>query len=624
MHLTFADTLYQQYKQEGNHHFRLATALQDCLLDRQTAVMKNLPKLQLPAALRDWQLIILMKATKDWRHGHEIAQPSNLLAMQTYYSMKISWLNNPAYAYLDKHANPSSPMWRHLVLSNNFTVGLGHRWASGAIKEIMGLINSVCSEYGTSIGDIDDLCTLLNDSQNGMIVSDNPQDHYVLGKSMWPYYLQRMLCISIVGEHTFYEDKLAHHDTGDEIEEFAESQLQELKMHPYLMLTINSDLDNYKKWKPRFCKDYANNWLDLPLGIYVDLLSDYKRKKMSGNTPDLTWLYENFITNTAFQARDRIVMNFKYRSKSHDLLDEINIIAPYEYSTLFYRNVLNRKISKSGKKTAETFDKITDYHLEANRKILADCDLVSERNLYEETAKRMCMMDANYFVRLAIFYRQLERFDESIVATEKFIRLCSDRVKVSNNLDWAATHLWHNGQKIRAFEMANIAYGTRSSAGYLILSRLHELEGNLEQAEQLLLDQVSHYDNYYFLTLFYQRTKNTEKLKTGGVKKVMGNFFPDGFIKFEIPDPVVAPNFGQEITYGSQCTVRHGVKKGDVIVALDGIKVVYDGHLKFLRWLSLGSQAEYTLWDGEKYYTKNVQLPNRKWGVGLKNFKKDE
>ena len=87
-----------------------------------------------------------------------------------------------------------------------------------------------------------------------------------------------------------------------------------------------------------------------------------------------------------------------------------------------------------------------------------------------------------------------------------------------------------------------------------------------------------------------------------------------------LADFTEAPVSGAVITSSSSRIMQHGLKVGDVIVALDGYRVDTFGQYGFVRGMKAEAPLQLILWDGSKYREQAASVPDRRFECGMETY----
>ena len=104
------------------------------------------------------------------------------------------------------------------------------------------------------------------------------------------------------------------------------------------------------------------------------------------------------------------------------------------------------------------------------------------------------------------------------------------------------------------------------------------------------------------------------------VQERFKTLFPRGIEKVGAKDFKAAPKEGVLISQDNELLQQAGLKKGDIIVALDGIRVYDMTQYQYVRELANVADMRLIVWNGSEFAEKNANPPKRRFGVPFSNY----
>lgn len=182
------------------------------------------------------------------------------------------------------------------------------------------------------------------------------------------------------------------------------------------------------------------------------------------------------------------------------------------------------------------------------------------------------------------------------------------------------------GQTNKAEALANSAADVYSEAGLRTKAEFFEAIGKFADAFEWYKNIEERYGRSSRLITFALRYKE----KTGDsrydreIEARMDKLFPKGQQKVKVQDFSVPPTDGVLINGENNLVRDAGLKKGDVIVALDGVRVHNTDQYTYLRALGGTAELKLIVWVGGNMYRDVVaNAPNRKFGVGIATYRRN-
>jgi tetratricopeptide (TPR) repeat protein len=200
------------------------------------------------------------------------------------------------------------------------------------------------------------------------------------------------------------------------------------------------------------------------------------------------------------------------------------------------------------------------------------------------------------------------------------VRLCQDRVQVSNNCAWLVRYYFEHNQLEKALKLAQDAAAVYSLTGLCTLAKLYDRMGKLTDAEHYYLQATERYGDNADLCQFYLRHKDNAAYKSKA-DSMHTKAFPRGLQKLQPEDLNGPPKAGARIKSESNLTKKYGLKIGDVFVGVDGYRVGSELQYVFVRNIETdGSNLEVVVWNGKEYRTIKAVLPSKKFGCEIEDY----
>ena len=210
---------------------------------------------------------------------------------------------------------------------------------------------------------------------------------------------------------------------------------------------------------------------------------------------------------------------------------------------------------------------------------------------------------------------------EAAVEMRRWFTRSSDRVSASLGVLWLTRYLFDQGQIKDARTIAGEADDVGSAGGITALAELMERQGDQAGAEARYKQVQERYGSTWFLGAYYlRRWKATGDagLRDRGMALVAESF-PAGL---EVPPAdAVAPVDGMAFTNFGARAARAGLRRTDIVVGIDGVRVRSDGQATVLLRASHDAAMRFTVWRDGAYTTVTGTLPQRWLGCGYKTYR---
>jgi tetratricopeptide (TPR) repeat protein len=229
-------------------------------------------------------------------------------------------------------------------------------------------------------------------------------------------------------------------------------------------------------------------------------------------------------------------------------------------------------------------------------------------------------MNPNYYVALANEYVQVKQYEEAILNYEFAYREATDRVQVSNSMSWLVEWYADHNNMTRARVIADHGYEVFSYRGIEIKAKLDERTNKLDQAESTLKELNERYNDPGPLVAFWKRTAPMRSASQAAYDAINANYFPKGPQDVQLNGLKNSPTSGIVTTSESKLSLKYGLKKGDVIVAIDNIRCENGKQYVFLRSLNADKPLNIMVWNGKVYKQIIANEPSRKLNFDFDDY----
>jgi hypothetical protein len=319
-------------------------------------------------------------------------------------------------------------------------------------------------------------------------------------------------------------------------------------------------------------------------GMWDDLVADCNGLALSGQLPLWSqWFSPAVPRGTAYDAERRLRardVDERYSSEEIEALRALVVFEPMVFNISVKRR-FNRE--PNGADFAREYARVAEYDRSALQVwARAERDNDARRLSVEQ---RLCELVADDCLHYARHLVELDRDAEAARAYRRAMEHGRDPVRVSNNLRWLANYYLDRGDEKNALAVARQAAGVYSGTGLEILGHVQERLGDLEAAEQTYKAIVDRYDDARALNSFFIRRQRRDGggryvAEADAARKAL---FPMGFAQVVHADLVAEsrrPGHAARVVglrvdedLLSRGLRRVGLRDGDLIVAVDGIRV---------------------------------------------------
>jgi tetratricopeptide (TPR) repeat protein len=248
---------------------------------------------------------------------------------------------------------------------------------------------------------------------------------------------------------------------------------------------------------------------------------------------------------------------------------------------------------------------------------------LNDPDRYEAIFSRLCQLNPNQYLQLGRYLSEHQRPEAAVRAYEKAIEFAPDRVHLSNVVGWLVDYYYDHDRKADAYKVAEMAADVYSARGLVTMAKLYERDARLSDAESYFRKQAERYEDWEDITQFYTRHPNEPKFKDA-LETVAAKLFPDGRQGLDTATGQNAPAAGVLLTAASKTTDSLGLQKGDVIVAINGVRIRNKGQYYYQMDTSPSPKIDLIVWSHGNYCLATANLPDHRLGAQIQNFQPAE
>jgi PDZ domain len=276
------------------------------------------------------------------------------------------------------------------------------------------------------------------------------------------------------------------------------------------------------------------------------------------------------------------------------------------YSSQLAAEAVRARGNESYEAIRDEYGDLAAYHLELARAVANAAWHRPEISVPQ--MERVCAMNADKgYWDLAPYLVDRGRVDEGRRAFERWLAVGRSEVAISNSMMWMVRDYHERGERAKATALADRVADAGSFWGLVTRANLHDWRGELDAAERLHRRARQRYDNPNELLGFYLRHGR----KGSDVLELTREIFPEGMTRASAGALDAAPRDGVTVVTAGVIGATDGVKAGDVIVAVDGIRVRSVAQYRAARGASAGDAMQLTVWRRDRYIDVPTRLRHR-------------
>jgi hypothetical protein len=570
-----------------------------------------------PPELGAWINASRMRNSRDWRIVPKPEAASAFEQVEYFRAVGEAVNSERALAWLNEKSVPDRQDWDRLVIQSDFSVESGHKYAMPSVDSEISLMQATFPDRFKQ----DTLTSDLNRLPGGVLVpaTSGPGRLSVISDGMWAQYFQRHLCQALVETGVFLEVKWGVPDQAAEFARTVEASYSSLFLYPYLQevtaILLHHDVkavalrDAFVK-HPEFAQSYIDEIPGNSPGIDV---SQYHRMLRRWFSPPLP-------SGTAYDPwsrTDNVGANLKNQP---DAIHKLYAIAPLqlriaelELTTRFGEHPLYAEVK-------QVMGPMIDYYLGAQDWAIRAPDLTQDQRF--DLEQKAATLDPAHYIILARDLVKSGKDSEAADAYQKWYDLNTDRVTVSNGMEWLVNYDYDHGQQDKALAIAKDGAEVYSYRGLETMMHLQARMGQLDQAEDYGQKIKERYNDEAPLISFYQEqaAKGNADYKAK-LNASLSTIFPSGQKQVTLASFNSAPSAGVQFGATTPTMSQDGLSSSQVIVALDGYQVDNQLQYTFIREQSTSPSMDFIVWDGAAYKEIKATQPGRRFGVQLNDYK---
>jgi hypothetical protein len=631
-HLAFAASLRHEapYGREGR--FAQATLL--ILAGRGLEAAEALDRLQAegdpsPEATA-WRRALRWRLTEDTRGA---GTPTTLLERRELYRARLQTLNvSKALDYVEELGPEKIADWWRIASSADLSVETGNAFLATALKRELAEIREVAAlSRGTPLSD-SDLVAALNEPADRCLTAQGPR---AIGWGTWAAFLERHLLHFLLRRHDHARRMLGLPTQADADLQEAARRFGKLIHYPLLEVRTTLEARRRPQRFDELVELVARRPELFPVfeWFYLGEMAHYELVRHT--MPTLAaWFLPAVPRGTTYDIKTRLAAHLV--ASAPDPLRSLHAISPLDYETSEQLARVAFKDQASLPGLEKVFGPRAEYDVRA-------VDLMSElvvRDLepYGRLVERTCELSADHCFERGLFLVETGRFGDAAAAYQRALDGASDRVMAANNSLWLMNYYLDTGQAARAHAVAEEAAATGSYGGLLTEARFLERTGEFDAAESILQEAMRRYGNepknpdeewerrdgeqdWDNLLVFYYRMAFEQK-KTAYAKRfhaLADRDFPNGIERLDRASLTGRPLDGVTVLTASPIAERRGMKAGDIIVGLDGVRV--RTRRQYFVVLDFTDRPEITLvlFRHPDYVEVKARVPWRRLGIALRS-----
>jgi hypothetical protein len=602
---------------------RMAECIMLTLMNDEAAAMEKLGAMDLSdETLKIWDRTLRAYNTFDYRPLAATTDRSTLedIALFSAYSCSIN--NDVAWQKLGWRAT-TLPDFARISEAGHFTVAVGNGLLQTALAFETNEIKSVYQLSQHHALTDEDLISALNRLPDRCFAREagGPVQVHVIGWGLWALMLQHQFCQALTTDFSVLWSMQGLPDEANSFNEFADTKFSGLRLYPFVERFTDTEIKRYHESvddgfkvtveTPQLTPAMCWNYICWP----VHFAPHYKPVP---NPHVNEWHKHNPPPGTAYDLSARL--NHPSLIDNQKRLDQVLEEAPYDLDVL--RHFVDRKYGKTPtyEQAKLLYEPLLDYSVPAMRIVAGT--LKAQPARYEETMEKAAKLDPTIYIELGDY--AWDRYDTNKAVTyyDTGANKDPDLVRESRSARRRVAYYVNKGEKERARSIADAAADVYSWAGLAAKAEFHEYIGEPETAMEWFAKIKERYNNADELIEFCARHfKPTGKAEFDSEVRQHLKEWEKKTQKVSLADFTSPPADGALVITESDLLKSAGLKKGDIVVAVDGMRVHNLWQYRVDGAIKPDPQMTFIVWQDGHYREAKAILPDHKFGVLFNDYK---
>jgi len=613
---------------------RLAEASLVTLLGRERDALARLDALEAEAltpAERAWVRALRLRNTGDWRIAHDAKGLSLLERLEEFRALVEGQGDGEALAWLDRgdpettRGHPETiPDWSVIALAaNDLSVETANRFADMAPALQLMEAGEVWSAPHGGQAECQDLLRALNERPGPLVArsGDGAPRAEVLGWGLWADRAQRHLVFGLMQGYYRYSNRLGMPGEAQAYAERAREGFSRLDLYPLVRRQQAQDSNAYRAAMAAV-RELALRSPERLTGGHWELIRG--KTDLAPVPRDLpnegAWFRPPFPAGTLLEASRRFRIVPAAGAITDVELRALRELAPHNLTLAAQADDRQPAGKKTVKDLAAIYGPLAGFHV----RVMGHVAFAAwyDTDEFRKRQGALCDIAPKHCYRLGHRLAELGLADEAAVAYRKGLARDLDRVGAANACLWLVEYDLDHGRAQEAERIAREAAGTGSAAGLLVMARLAERMGRLDEAEEHYRRVRERYNYAEMLAGFYYRQAWVERKAAYEPKfrDALALALPEGLEPLDRGSLGGPPADGVVLKEENDNTYKYGITGAHIIVGLDGYRVRNMRAYAVVLALSQSPRMKLVVWRGSRYDDVEVELWDRQFRVDMRDF----
>lgn len=593
-------------------------------LDQLRGIKTNDP------AVASWVRALQAHNTGDYRPLDKLDGLSQVECIHWFHALDKSANTDIAWSKLSD-VQKQIPDFCRIANQGGYSVQLGHELLALSLqlefKEIASIYQlSQRKQLGSN-----ELIQALNELPDRCFSPgpDGKTGVHVISWGLWAGFFQRQLCHAVVNNFDCMENKWGVPEDAASFSARCDEMLGGLRLYPFVRRYDCVDLNSYHKSVEDGLKVTVATPQLVPVECWNHICDPYGGERYLPNpNPHVNeWHAHNPPPGTAYDPGPRMYHpSLVNRADSGALLENLHALAPYDSHIAYF--ILSRNGGKdpSYDEASRLLEPVLAYANYAMITVADTPEVRSDPDRYAYLLSEAAAVNPEDYFTLGHYFEELHLDDKAAASYEKGNVLCPDAVLAAAYADWLIQYYLRKGETEKARVVADNAGDAYSFSGLEAKADFLETTGDPSGAFEWYAKIEERYNDAGPLVSFCIRYKGkTQDTRFDAeLQKRIATLFPRGIQRVTLDSFHSAPTDGGVVFKEESDLLRAaGLHRGDVVVAIDGIRVYDIYQYDYERDLYPRPELDLIVWfPGEQVYHEiNCSPPKHLFGVRIDTYK---
>jgi hypothetical protein len=593
-------------------------------MNRQAAALEQLKRPEFAVArFAPWVRILKARNTWDYRDLAGRQPITDLERMAFFEAFGRSVDLGLAWERLAQAQLVRLPNYCRIANTVGYSVGVGHALLKLSLPLEFRDIAAVYEQASKRKLVEKELVAELNRLPERCFSPEDRATVCVIGWGQWAAMFQRQVCHAIQENFNFLENKWGVHDEAQKFSAGCDKSFGALRLYPFVRRFNSTTVAAYHRGvdeafpvtmaTPHMVAPQIWNTLCYPV--------DFAPLYMPNSNPHINeWHKHNPPPGTVYDPYPR--MNHPSLIDRPDTvaqMEKLHAVAPYDLNISYHLLKLKYQSHPTAAQVAEVYEPVQDFSATAVVRMAKAAKDQPAR--YEELMERAGTLDPSYYLQLGDYLIPRNE-DRAAGFIEKGIAGTPDQVSAASYASWMIRYYLKHGSKDKARDLAEMAGEVYSYSGLEAKAQFLEETGDNTGAYEWYQRIEERYADASPLTVFCVRYK----LKTGDtrydaeVEQRLRKLFPTGVPPAKLDDFHAAPTAGVLIMEENELVRQAGLKRGDIIVAAQSIRVQNMEQYTYARATLSDPQLHLIVWQQNTYREVHASPPQHRFNVNFVTY----